>query len=193
MLTFAGAIWNGSDFDVALKSAAAQGLKVGGSTFITAVLAGQISKAGMNSLLVGSSEAIVRMIGPKASAVLVNAFRSGTNIYGAAAMKSAAKLLRGNAIHRCCVVCSPLDWRCWKYLCWSDLRRSTLQKSGQYSVYGRWRWRWVGCWCRRRGSFWFRGTHRGYGGWRSAWRTGRCFWWRFPCLKSDRSGFGPVY
>lgn len=98
VLTFAGAIWNGSDFDVALKSAAAQGLKVGGSTFITAVLAGQISKAGMNSLLVGSSEAIVRMIGPKASAVLVNAFRSGTNIYGAAAMKSAAKLLRGNAI-----------------------------------------------------------------------------------------------
>ncbi|WP_330582350.1 hypothetical protein, partial [Paraclostridium sordellii] len=31
-------------------------------------------------------------------AVLVNAFRSGSNIYGAAAMKSAAKLLRGNII-----------------------------------------------------------------------------------------------
>ena len=43
-------------------------------------------------------EALVRIMGPKASAVLVNAFRSGTNIYGAAAMKSAAKLLRGNAI-----------------------------------------------------------------------------------------------
>lgn len=37
-------------------------------------------------------------MGPKASAALVNAFRSGTNIYGAAAMKSAAKLLRGNVI-----------------------------------------------------------------------------------------------
>ena len=37
-------------------------------------------------------------MGPKASAILVNAFRSGGNIYGAAAMKSAAKLLRGNAI-----------------------------------------------------------------------------------------------
>ena len=37
-------------------------------------------------------------MGPKASAILVNAFRSGTNIYGAAAMKSAAKMLRGNAI-----------------------------------------------------------------------------------------------
>jgi hypothetical protein len=37
-------------------------------------------------------------MGPKASAMLVNAFRSGSNIYGAAAMKSASKLLRGNAI-----------------------------------------------------------------------------------------------
>ena len=53
---------------------------------------------GLNSALVGSSEAIVNALGPKASAVLVNAFRSGSNIYGAAAMKSAAKMLRGNAI-----------------------------------------------------------------------------------------------
>lgn len=37
-------------------------------------------------------------MGPKASALLINAFRDGGNIYGAAAMKSAAKLLRGNVI-----------------------------------------------------------------------------------------------
>ena len=73
-------------------------MKVGGTTFVTAVLSSQLSKAGLNSALVSSSEAIVSVMGPKASAVLVNAFRSGTNIYGAAAMKSAAKLLRGNAI-----------------------------------------------------------------------------------------------
>lgn len=98
VLSFATAIWNGEDIDVALKSATVQGLKVGGTTFITVVLAGQLSKAGLNSALVGSSEAIVNAIGPKASALLVNAFRSGTNIYGAAAMKSAAKLLRSNVI-----------------------------------------------------------------------------------------------
>lgn len=98
VLTFAIALWDGNEINVALKSAAAQGLKVGGTTFVTAVLAGQISKAGLNSALVGSSETIVRIMGPKASAALVNAFRSGTNIYGAAAMKSAAKLLRGNVI-----------------------------------------------------------------------------------------------
>ena len=61
-------------------------------------MAGQISKAGLNSALVGSSEAIVSVLGSKALAVLVNAFRSGSNIYGAAAMKSAAEMLRGNAI-----------------------------------------------------------------------------------------------
>lgn len=98
VLAFATSVWNGEDFDVALKNASYTGLKVGGTTFVTAVLASQLSKAGLNSALVSSSEAIVSIMGPKASAMLVNAFRSGTNIYGAAAMKSAAKMLRGNAI-----------------------------------------------------------------------------------------------
>ena len=98
VLSFATSVWNGEDFDIAIKNATYTGLKVGGTTFITAVLSSQLSKAGLNSALVGSSEAIVSIMGPKASAILVNAFRSGTNIYGAAAMKSAAKMLRGNAI-----------------------------------------------------------------------------------------------
>lgn len=98
VLSFATSVWNGEDFNVAIKNATYTGLKVGGTTFITAVLASQLSKAGLNSALVSSSEAIVSIMGPKASAILVNAFRSGSNIYGAAAMKSAAKMLRGNAI-----------------------------------------------------------------------------------------------
>lgn len=98
VLSFATSVWNGEDFDVAIKNATYTGLKVSGTTFITAVFASQLSKAGLNSALVSSSEAIVSIMGPKASAMLVNAFRSGANIYGAAAMKSAAKMLRGNAI-----------------------------------------------------------------------------------------------
>ena len=98
VLTFATSIWNGEDFDIALKNATYSGIKVGGTAFITSILASQLSKAGLNSALVGSTEAIVGLMGPKASAVLVNAFKSGSNIYGAAAMKSAAKLLRGNII-----------------------------------------------------------------------------------------------
>lgn len=99
MITLATSLWNGDNFDEALKLATYSGLKVGGTAFVTSVLASQLSKAGLNSALVGSSEAIVAIMGPKASAVLINAFRCGSRpIYGAAAMKSAAKLLRGNAI-----------------------------------------------------------------------------------------------
>lgn len=98
VLTFATCVWNGDDFNTSLKTATYSGLKIGGTTFITVVLSSQLSRAGLNSALVGSSEAIVNIMGPKAAAALVNAFRSGTNIYGAAAMKSAAKMLRGNAI-----------------------------------------------------------------------------------------------
>lgn len=99
VITLATSLWNGEDFDKSLKLATYSGLKVGGTAFITTILASQLSKAGLNSALVGSSEAIVAFMGPKASAVLINAFRNGSRpIYGAAAMKSAAKLLRGNVI-----------------------------------------------------------------------------------------------
>ncbi len=98
LITFATCMWNGKDFNESLKLATYEGLKVGGTAFCSTIIGSQLSKAGLNSALVGSSEAIVAFIGPKASAILVNAFRSGSNIYGAAAMKSAAKLLRGNAI-----------------------------------------------------------------------------------------------
>ena len=99
MLTLATSVWNGEDFDDALKLAAYSGIKVGGTAFAASVIAAQLSKAGLNSALVSSSETIVSMMGPKASAVLINAFRAGSKpIYGAAAMKSAAKLLRGNVI-----------------------------------------------------------------------------------------------
>lgn len=97
-ITLATSLWNGEDFDKSLQLATYSGLKVSGTTFITTILTSQLSKAGLNSALVGSSETIVALMGPKTSAILINAFRGGSNIYGAAAMKSAAKLLRGNAI-----------------------------------------------------------------------------------------------
>ena len=98
LITMVTMMWKGEEFNVALKGATFSGLKVGGTAFVTSVLASQLSKAGMNSALVSSSEAVTSFIGPKASAVIANAFRSGSNIYGAAAMKSAAKVLRGNVI-----------------------------------------------------------------------------------------------
>ena len=98
IITLATSLWSGESFEKSLKIATYSGLQVGGTAFVTTIIAGQLSKAGLNSALVGSSEAIVAFMGPKASAILINSFRQGSNIYGAAAMKSAAKLLRGNVI-----------------------------------------------------------------------------------------------
>lgn len=99
VITFAASVWQGEDIDVALKAAVCSGLKVGGAAFVTTVLAGQLSKAGLNSALVGSSEAVVALMGPKASAFIVNVFRTeGSKIYGAAAQRRLASLMRNNAV-----------------------------------------------------------------------------------------------
>lgn len=98
VITFAICMWDGEDADVALKASALSGLKVGGTTFVASVIASQMSKAGLNSLMVEGSVALAKAMGPKVSAALVNAFRSGAKIYGAAAVQSAAKLLRGNVV-----------------------------------------------------------------------------------------------
>lgn len=99
VLTFAVSIWNGDDFETAVEKSVIEGLQVFGKTFFTSIMVGQLNKAGINSLLVGSSESIVRLLGPKASAWIVNVFRpAGSQVFGAAAMSHAAKLLRGNAV-----------------------------------------------------------------------------------------------
>lgn len=97
-ISFAVSLWNGGDFDDALINAGLSFLKVGGTAAVTSLCVSQLSRTGLNSALVGTSDAIVAAMGPKASAYLVKAFSSGKNIYGAAAMKSASKLLRGNII-----------------------------------------------------------------------------------------------
>ncbi len=98
VVEFAVSAWNGEKLDVSIKRSIYTGLKVAGTSFVISIVASQLSKAGLNSLLVNSSEAVVQFMGPKAAAVLVNSVRTGGNVYGAAAMRSAAKMLRSNAI-----------------------------------------------------------------------------------------------
>lgn len=111
VVAFATSVWNGDSPKVAAKRAAYCGIKVGGTSFVVSVLSSQLLKAGLNSAMVAGTEGIATALGPKACAVIVNAFRSGAPIYGAAAMKSAAKLLRGNAAVAglTIVVCSVFD------------------------------------------------------------------------------------
>ena len=96
---FAFNIWNGESVETAIKASILQGLRTGGTSFIISILSSQAAKSGLNTAMIPASKVIVHALGPKASAVIVNAFRpTGNAIYGAAAMQSAAKLLRGNVL-----------------------------------------------------------------------------------------------
>ena len=99
-VTFAHATWNGKSFDEALEQSVVAGLQTGGIAWASTILVGQMTKAGVNSLLVNSSETIVKMLGNKAMSTLANLLRDETaaKISGAAATKYMSKLLRGSVV-----------------------------------------------------------------------------------------------
>ena len=97
-ITLAVSLWNGDEPKLALKNAAFSGIKVGGTALVASVISSQIAKSSINVMLNPGFQALAKAMGPKAYAVVANAFRSGSSVSGAAAINSAAKLLKGNAI-----------------------------------------------------------------------------------------------
>ncbi|MCD8391284.1 MAG: hypothetical protein LUD03_05550 [Firmicutes bacterium] len=97
-LTFATSVWNGEDFDVCLKSAVYSGLRVGGTTFITTILVSQLTKAGLNSALTGSTVTLTKFMGYRTASAIAGKTITGKSINGIAAINSAAKILRTNII-----------------------------------------------------------------------------------------------
>ncbi|GEM_PF-647221 len=101
VLTFATCMWKGDGIQKSLKLATYSGLKVGTTTFITTILASQLSKSALNTALKGSSEAIVNAMGPKAAKLIGNAFRNVESVgyvSGATAASNAAKIVRSSMI-----------------------------------------------------------------------------------------------
>ncbi len=97
-ITLAVSLWNGEEPKTALKNAAFSGIKVGGTVLVASVISSQIAKSSINTMLNPGFQALAKAMGPKTYAAIANAFRSGSSISGAAAINSAAKLLKGNAI-----------------------------------------------------------------------------------------------
>lgn len=97
-LSFAVAVWNGEDWEKALKGACRTGLKIGGIAWVSSVIAAQLGRTGIEQGLRGATDWVVKGMGTKAASVLVNSLRSGSSIYGAAATNHLNKLLRGNIV-----------------------------------------------------------------------------------------------
>ncbi len=97
-LTFVVQMWRGAPFDVALKNSCYAGFKVGGVAWVSSILSAQLGRTGLEQGLRGATDWAVQKLGPKVAAWLVNTTRSGSSIYGAAAMNHLSKVLRGNLV-----------------------------------------------------------------------------------------------
>lgn len=97
-IILARALWNGEDLDTALDIAMYSGIQAGGITFVTSVVSSQITKTGVINLLIKPSNELVKLLPSTVRKQLLAAIRDGAPIYGAAASKNLAKLLRGNFI-----------------------------------------------------------------------------------------------
>lgn len=97
-IILARALWNGEDLDTALDIAMYSGIQAGGITFVTSVISSQITKTSVSNLLIEPSNELVKLLPSTVRKQFLAAIRDGAPIYGAAASKNLAKLLRGNFI-----------------------------------------------------------------------------------------------
>lgn len=97
-IILARALWNGEDLDTALDIAMYSGIQAGGIAFVTSVVSSQITKTSVSNLLIKPSNELVKLLPSTVRKQLLAAIRDSAPIYGAAASKNLAKLLRGNFI-----------------------------------------------------------------------------------------------
>ena len=98
-ITFAKAIWNGEELNIAIEKSVYAGLKIGSAAFFTTIATAQLARTSLNSFLVAPSEQLISLLPSKSVNFIANLFREeGQRITGAAAQKYAAKLLRANFI-----------------------------------------------------------------------------------------------
>lgn len=105
-ISFGCAVWNGEDWDVALRSSAWQGLKSGICSGASSVGAAQLGRTGVEKYLIGTTDWLTDKIGYKVSSWISNGSLH-KKIVGEAAKKHTSKLIRGNLVSG--VVCTAVS------------------------------------------------------------------------------------
>lgn len=98
VISFAQSVWNGKNIDEAIDQAVYTGIQAGGTAFVTSVMTAQLMRTSIGNAFMGPSIRIVKAMPSSVRHVLVNVMRQGAPIYGNAATRNLAKLLRSNAI-----------------------------------------------------------------------------------------------
>ncbi|WP_295788490.1 hypothetical protein [uncultured Veillonella sp.] len=97
-ITLARALWNGQAIEKALDLTIYSGLQAGGIAFTSSILTAQLTRTSINNALMQPSVALVKLLPSNVRQYLVNSMRTNAPIYGSAATKNLAKLVRGNII-----------------------------------------------------------------------------------------------
>lgn len=101
LVSFGITLWSTKDSKKARDAAIDTAINVFGPSLAANILTNQIARTGLSKALIPVSDKIVKQLGTKTVQRLINARRAligQGKIYGAAANKSFAKALRGNAI-----------------------------------------------------------------------------------------------
>lgn len=104
VIVFAKAQWDGKDVSESIDAAVCAGLQAGGIAFATSVLSAQLTRTALNNAMMAPSISIVKALPSNVRQTLVNALRNGPSIYGNAATKNLAKLMRSNIIAQAVVL-----------------------------------------------------------------------------------------
>ena len=103
-IVFAKALWEGESMDRAIDTAIYAGLQAGGVAFATSIVTAQITRTGLNRLMLQPSIAIVKALPSSIRKPLIQAIRNGSLAYGGDAGGNLAKLIRSNIIANAAVV-----------------------------------------------------------------------------------------
>lgn len=103
-IVFAKALWDGESMDRAVDTAMYAGLQAGGVAFATSIVTAQVTRTGLNRLMLQPSIAIVKALPSSIRKPLIQAIRNGSLAYGGTAGGNLAKLIRGNIIANTAVV-----------------------------------------------------------------------------------------
>ena len=99
LITFGMCIWNNESLDSALNKALVSGMKVGGTAFLTSIIASQLTRTLVNTSLKTGVDAFLEKIGPKASAELTTLLcGTGKNIYGEVVLNNVSKVISTNIL-----------------------------------------------------------------------------------------------
>lgn len=98
IVSFAQARWQGKSVQKSIDMAVYNGIQSGGIAFASSILTAQLTRTSLNKVLISPMNYLVQLLPSKLRQTMVNVMRKNAPIYGAAASKNLAKLLRGNVI-----------------------------------------------------------------------------------------------